>query len=310
MATLRPTYTKVETMPRQIGDFNPYQREHDMRRAAQGKRVTPLPASFDVKEMILPTAVAAIRKAFLLSKTSKNNWKTGQREGKVDIRQAVRARPMRGLNVFRSKKDHSATKVRTYVLIDDSGSMGSPDAKIPNPNNPRAKVKVMRYTAAALFGATVATALGSIPTVTLDVFYHAASGGRLFLKWRWHKGTPITVFNKSAEGGTVAGGSNADGHAVHALTNRLLKELRRGEKGILLVVSDGLPATSPGGNAGQALVDAVAFARAKGITVIGVAIDGSDQHWYYGEDTLPFTGDWTAVGTDLARIVGRAMADH
>jgi hypothetical protein len=217
--------------------------------------------------------------------------------------------------VFKRKSGTSTTRVKVSVLIDSSGSMSNTDALIQNPVDPTQTIRVDRRMAAALFGATIAEAIGRVPTVDLDIFQHAAAN-RLFIKWRWSKGTPVAVFNAAATESIGAGG-NADGHALYAITTRMQREIRHGEKGIIMIVSDGLPsdyarnatATASERTAGQALIDAVAYARKAGFTVIAVAIDGSDQSAYYGEKgVVRFTnGNWTALGSALARVIGDAM---
>lgn len=328
----RPTYDSL--LPVEIGKFNRQQRRYDIKRAQWDPAIVPLPAAFDAKTMVLPTAVAAIRKAFTLAKTGHRGWKAIQREGRFDVRQAPRI--SRGAqDVFKRKVGRSTTRVKVSVLLDASGSMNFEDATLRNPGRPEERVTVRRRMAAAVFGATIAQALGTVPTVDLDVFEHGAGfGDQLTIKWRWSKGTPVAVFNETANRGLRQSG-NADGHALYAVTERLAREIRRDERGIIMVVSDGLPSIySTTGTvslptrligesehhyeercrtfqAGQALVDAVAHARKRGFEVIAVAIDGSDQSVYYGpQGVIRFTGDWNALGSALARHVGAAMADR
>jgi hypothetical protein len=299
--------------PVEVAPFTNRQRLHDRREAAWNKNTVPLPAAFDAKTLVLPTAVASIRKAFTLAKTSRDSWVTAKREGRIDFRRAPAA--SRGAqDIFKRKTGASTTHVKVSVLIDASGSMSMADARIAHPTAIGKTVTVQRRIAAAVFGATIAEALGRVPTVHLDVFQHAAGGGRLFIKWRWSRGTPVGAFNESVYG--IGGGGNADGHALYAITTKMQREIKRGERGVILVVSDGLPsvyaadatATGPERQAGQALIDAVAFARKAGYTVLAVAIDGSDQSVYYGDGTIKFTGDWNALGSELARHIGKALA--
>jgi Mg-chelatase subunit ChlD len=304
----RPVYEASDLQPQQAGPFTRRQYLSDRRRHEWDPKVVPLPSHFDTKALVLPTAVASIRKAFLLAKTSKDAWKSMQREGRPDVRQA--ARISRGeQDVFKRKTGTSTTRVKVSVLIDASGSMSNTDSFIQHPQDPAQTVRVERRMAAAVFGATIATALGRIPTVTLDVFQHAAYSGHMVIKYRWAKGTPVAVFNDSHR--SIGAGMNADGHALYAVTERMRRELRRGEKGIIMVVSDGQPSVYGDGdsNTGQALIDAVAHARRYGIAVIAVAIDGSDQSVFYGpKGVVQFTGNWNALGSALARQVGDAMA--
>lgn len=328
MPAQKPTFKSIE--PIHTGPFSPYaqatarrQREYEATRAGwRGTKITTdkqrrlddaypiVPEAFDVNALVSPTAVAAIKRAFMLARTSHRNWKSGMRYGRLDSRAAARA-DRGATDIFKYKRDQSATQVRLAVVTDASGSMGGRDAKITVPGWHR-KVTVTRHEAAALFGATIAKALGTIPTVSLDVFEHsAASGGRVEIKWRWHRGTPLGVFNEGSQRSFGTGG-NADGHALMAIAKRMQRDLKRDERGLILMVSDGLPAdyTPDGrGNAGGALKDAVAECRAMGIEVIAVAIEGSDQSAYYGKDGfIPFTGDWMELGRNLADHVGRALA--
>jgi Mg-chelatase subunit ChlD len=306
----KPTYGSLT--PVEAGPFTRSQRRYDTKRQGWGHTGVQLaPAKFDAPAFVSQTAVAAIRKSFLLAKTSKDAWKTVQREGRFDVRQAPRI--SRGAqDVFKRKSGASTTKVRVSVLIDASGSMGTRDALIANPEDPTgAKVQVDRRMAAALFGATIATAIGRVPTVTLDVFQHAAGHRGMVIKWRWAKGTPVGVFNEALTG--IGGGGNADGHALYAIAERMRQQVKRGERGIIMVVSDGLPSVRGEGSAettpGTALQDAIAHARGLGFEVFAVAIDGSDQSAYYGEKgVVSFDGNWNALGSALARHIGAALA--
>jgi len=310
----RPTYTPADLVPRELGPFSRATRNADMWRAKQRPgSVDPLPATFDAPTLTNATAVAAIRRAFLAAKTSHREWRSFKREGRFDVRQATRAQ--RGeQDVFRRKTGRSTTHVKVAVLIDASGSMSN-GANIAHPITPGRKVGVSRHLAAALFGATIAKALGTIPTVSLDVFQHGSNGQSLYLKYRWAKGTPISVFNMAATGYDVSGGGNADGHAVFAIANRMLKDMKRDEHGVIMVVSDGLPSYTGRADSinydntpGNALVAAVKFARDRGITVLGVGIDGSDQSTYYGDGFVKFDGSWTTLGSTLAKSIGAALA--
>jgi Mg-chelatase subunit ChlD len=309
----RPTYEPYDLIPRENGAFSARARRDVIGRnrrmadyhGATAKQQPVLPAAFDVPALVNPTAVAAIRKAFTQAKTSRDAWRSFRREGRFDARQAPRASRMEQ-DVFKTRTGKSTTRVKCAVLIDASGSMmGSGSSAIEVDGQ---TVYVTRAEAGAMFGATIAKALGSVPTIDLDVFRHSASH-RLHLKWVWHRGTPVSVFNNAYQ--SIGGGGNADGHALYAITDRMVRGLKRGEHGVILVVSDGMPSVyAPGGSseAGQALIDAVAYARKRGITVLGVAIDGSDQSIYYGDGLVTFTGSWTALGASLGRAIGAALA--
>jgi hypothetical protein len=307
----RPTYDGIE--PRPVGSFNVRGARESRRRAGWSPSTAILPSTFDAPSLVSDVAVAAIRKAFLLSKSSHEAWRSYKREGRIDPRHGPRA-DRGATDIFKRKTGVSTTRVKCAVLIDASGSMhGYGGSKITLPGQEtKAPVDVTRSMAAAVFGATIAKALGRVPTVDLDIYQHAAGyGNRLYIKWRWHKGTPTGVFNEVAYG-SIGGGGNADGHALFAIATHLKRDLKRGERGVIMVVSDGLPsiyAHGGKGDAGSALVDAVAAARKMGIEVIAVAIDGSDQACFYGKDgVVPFTGNWTALGSALAKHVGKALA--
>lgn len=325
----RPTVQSTD--PVQVAPFTArakMEAEFDNRRLARNgvdRRVPVLPAEFNAPDHVAPAAVAAIHRAFTLAKTSHNAWKSFKREGRFDPRRAAGASRLEQ-DVFQRKTGRSVTKVKVAVLIDASGSMRDTDTgALPDPTAPlgsHRKVKTTAAVAAAVFGCTIAKALGAIPTVDLDVYQHSASSGinysgkqvvgtgHLFIKWRWHRGTSLGAFNEAVRG--IGGGGNADGHALYAIASRMVRELKRDQRGIVMVVSDGMPSaySSDGtGEAGQALIDAVAYCRKNGIEVIAVAIDGSDQSIYYGKTgTLPFTGDWGLLGKGLADHVGKALA--
>jgi len=297
----RPTY-KPEDLDAQHAWFNP------AKRSDRGREV---PITFDAPTFVSAGAVATIRRAFQLARTGRDGWQSHKYEGRFDNRAAARA-TRQELDVFKHRTGESAPRVKVAILIDASGSMAKDDAKIENPLDRTMKMITSRRLAAAAFGATIAKALGAVPTVDLDVYQHSANRGSMVIKWRWSRGTPIRVFNRASDRGIGRSG-NADGHALVAIADRMLRSMKRNERGVIMVVSDGLPSVPGDGGlygsaAGQALIDAVAHCRKHGITVVGVAIDGSDQTVYYGADTIPFTGDWMALGKHLARLVGKALA--
>ena len=177
----RPTYKSID--PVVAGPYNPYNhREQTWKRSRSPMpdRVEVLPEAFDAPEHVSPQATASIQKAFLLSKTSHNAWKSFKREGRFDPRRAAGATRL-DQDVFKRKTGRSTTKVRVAVLLDGSGSMDFEDtARLVNPLNPTSHRKhgVKASMAAAVFGCTIARALGSIPTVDLDVYQHSAGVGR------------------------------------------------------------------------------------------------------------------------------------
>lgn len=309
----RPVWHPSTLEPVQKQPFTIGMRRHDIDRARYVPSVQPLPDHFDVNKLVIATAVASIRKAFTLAKTSHDAWRSHKREGRLDVRRAPAA--SRGdHDIFKRQTGRSTTRVKCYVVIDASGSMhGVGTGVIPHPDNPKKKVKVTAAMAAAVFGATIARAIGTVPTVDLDIFQHShggSRGGALIMKHRWAKGTPVAVFNEAGTTG-IGGGGNADGHALFAVVQRMQREIKRGERGIILMVSDGLPADyshDGKGDAGQALIDAVAAGRKAGFEVIGVSIDGTDQSAYYGKGLVTFRGDWTALGSELAQHIGAALA--
>jgi hypothetical protein len=275
----------------------------------RARRVRPwTPTTFDVLRLVQPTAVATIRKAFMQSNVSRDDWASLKRYGRLDARAGVRA-AQGSRDIFRNRGAQSTTKVRCTILVDGSGSMHGGGGMIPV-DAAGHKVPVERAEAAAVFGATVAQALGKVPTVNVEVWQHDGGSGSINLKWRWAKGTPVAVFNGAARWRGGYGG-NADGHALMAIGERALKQARPGEKVMVMVVSDGQPSTySRDGRseAGQALIDAVRTLRSRGVIVLGVAIDGSDQKVYYGDGLVTFEGNWVALGRTLAKQIGATLA--
>jgi Mg-chelatase subunit ChlD len=309
----RPTFNSLDPVA-VPGTFDSRNRRAAAKRRGWGHTNTFVPpATFNAPDMVSPTAVASLRKAFTLAKTSHDNWRSFKREGRLDPRQGPRAD--RGAqDIFKRRTGQSTTRVKCAVLIDASGSMqgGWGNARIEIPGQPGVTMEVTRATAAAVFGATIGKALGSVPTVDLDIFQHAANGNGMTIKWRWSRGTPLAAFNESVHG--IGPSGNADGHALFAIAAKMKREMKRGERAVILVVSDGLPSvTSPDSSntTAEALVDAVAFARKHGITVLEVAIDGGDHSAYYGDGTIPFKdGNWTALGNTLAKHLGKALASR
>ena len=75
----RPTYEAEDLQPRTTDAFN-HRSAYDARRRARqgwGNPLPPLPDKFDAPALVVPTAVAAVKKAFLQAKTSRENWRCG-----------------------------------------------------------------------------------------------------------------------------------------------------------------------------------------------------------------------------------------
>jgi len=265
--------------------------------------------------------VAAVRTAFVRSRTSPRGWAHRLDEGRLDPRNVWRQQATARTDIFRDRLAPGATKVNVHILVDGSGSMTSGDQH--NEDGSAAT----RIEKAIDIAATLTDAFRGQPTVRLNVWMHntASQFGEVAL---W----PIITNGQGRQNvGHMAGavgGGNGDGYAIKWVGEKVRRSHRKGEVDLLIVVSDGLPSWLSAnrdlgrynyqtgsydgvGNNGVALVfNAVQELRERGTRVLSIAITPNDNFAeMYGEDNvIPFTGDWAELAVNIGKALGDTLA--
>jgi hypothetical protein len=195
-------------------------------------------------------------------------------------------------NCFEVKKKPKKFSGCCYVLQDNSGSMGSG----------RNSKRMFASEATA----RIEYAFKDFMPLKIVAF---DEGGKIvhevIKNWNdnFHYSCSYNFFHKGR-----SGCCNADYHDITIATEELLARPER-EK-ILIVISDGLPCGTKGcnGSPNEAVHEAVEYARARGIKVVGIYIDDvvkdADRKAYeamYGTSCV-FT-DTDHVGDELARVM-------
>jgi len=215
---------------------------------------------------------------------------TGSKRGRLDVGRAWRAPAFGDLSVFERKTAQPSLKgVAVYLLIDNSGSMGSPaEGSSGRPGGSEPKTRVARRAAVVL-----SDALRRVGVAHTAVGFTEKRERVLHLRF-------VAWDDQSQEGQAGLGAitdiaSNRDGYSIGIATAELLQ--RREETKILLVLSDGMPAANHYG--GRAAVEdtarAVREATRKGVLLAGL---------FFGDDTPRSIADASYMYPDLACLFG------
>lgn len=226
-----------------------------------------------------------------------------QRNGRIDRRRVGRLAYGEG-RVFSRPDAAAPRRVLAHILIDASGSMVSGE------NKPNVEV-------AAQVGRNLANAIESLPWArgvmaahTTARIYSVETGayehnGPVYVPL-WKSGEPTEYVDDVL---TIDHAGNEDGFAVGFACEDILSDLKRDEKGLLIVLSDGAPAYGGGEDHVREVVD---FYRKKGIRIVSVAI-GTDygieaQHSMYGSsDVVEYNDNVSAFAQSLARVIGSSI---
>lgn len=241
-----------------------------------------------------PAVQQGLRGAFTSRRTARDSRDVA-RSGRVSGHRAFRVAA--GFdNIFTRRDALSPDRLDVHLLVDASGSMHDrvTRARWGAPAGPR------RVEMAAQMAANITEALDRLPYIRVHVWAHnTAHGTTLWDVYDSRKGQPLARI-----AGITASGSNNDASAIAALTHRVVSERSTRERSIIVVISDGAPCEPEDWVKGAA-----DSARKQKVGVVSVAIAGGltkTQEACYGvENVVPWTGDWSALATGIAKIIGK-----
>jgi hypothetical protein len=240
-----------------------------------------------------PAVQGALRAAFTSRRTARDNRDVA-RSGRISGSRAYRVRA--GFdNVFTRRDSLSPDRLDLHLLVDASGSMGTPASggygRYPGPK---------RVTLASQMAANITEALAHLPYVRVHVWAHnTVNGTTLWDVYDSRRGEKV-----GRMAGIRAAAANNDASAIAALSSRIVNERSARETSVMVVVSDGAPCEDEAWVRG-----AVENARKQKVGVMSVAITGgltTTQEACYGADwVVPWNGDWDDLSRNIARMVGR-----
>ena len=216
----------------------------------------------------------------------------GQRSGRLDRQRLARV-ASGDCRVFTNVVTPGPTRIRAIVLLDASGSMtwrGLDGRTGPT-----------RATIAAQVGMDLAGAFARMPHVTAAVYAHNENHG-CTIHALWQTGEPTDYVGDYAD---LRLDSNEDALAIRYCVDDITESRKAGEACVLVVVSDGKPAST-------AMVKAsVDDARKRGVAVVSVAIapEANDaQVMMYGhDDVIPFEPQPLVMARKIAQAIGRRI---
>ena len=265
--------------------------------------------------------VAAVRTAFVRSRTSPRGWAHRLDEGRLDPRNVWRQQATARTDIFRDRLAPGATKVNVHILVDGSGSMTSADQHNEDGSS------ASRIEKAIDIAATLTDAFRGQPRSGSTS--GCTTPPRSLARSRCGPSSPtVRADRTSATWLRAVGGGNGDGYAIKWVGEKVRRSHRKGEVDLLIIVSDGLPSWLSSnrdlgrynyqtgsydgvGNNGVALVfNAVQELRERGTRVLSIAITPNDNFAeMYGEDNvIPFTGDWAELAVNIGKALGDTLA--
>lgn len=245
-----------------------------------------------------PVTVASIQTVFARSALSHQGWRYNLPEGRLASRDIWKNDATGTTDIFRERRAPSPTKVNVWLLVDASGSMKEADKDVN----------------AQDVTATLIAAFARIPTVRLHVYQHNADADVYI--YRVFDGG-INAVTKMLERN---GRANADGFALEAIGNKALRDVRKGERTLVIVLSDGMPSVH-GRDASNRDLPAHSATiatrlRLRGAKVMSVSIDSKydkvHAQMYGAENVVPFNGAkgkaaWGDLARDFGRVFGRML---
>ena len=233
-------------------------------------------------------ASAAVRAAFMRSRTGHTAVSRGQRTGRLDQRGLHRIAQGRG-DVFERRRAPSPKRVRVWFMADQSSSMDSSLADV------------------ARTAMAIADGVRSEQHVEMSVwswtnppYGDAYSGIAQVRAVRvWTSGEPVS---KIAELTALPTSGTPDAAALHWAARAIRAECRDGEKPVIIFGSDGF--------GDSAMADEVRAARAAGVDVRSVAlgrIDRNRQEQVYGRGGYAeWAGSIEATARPMANMIVEA----
>lgn len=246
-----------------------------------------------------------VERVIRVKRTEKRNMRMGQVSGRDLYRVG-----MRDPHVFMRKGQPMNADMAVFLLLDNSGSMGSMGAQTEiNGEEIYLDKSTLSRTAAGI----IERGLSKFAAMKISLF--DVSGGQI-------RHSTVKKFDERCTGGSKCynsinpvgiGGGNKDGYSIRVATADLMA--RREKKKVLVLLSDGLPSDYNGGTrTGMSDVhEAVREARQKGIIVIPIMFGrASDRQKMknnfvemYGQfiscDPIDIIGEFTKLFTKLVQ---------
>lgn len=217
-------------------------------------------------------AVGIFRSAFLRLRGGNEGRIGGKRTGRLDDRRIYRLADRQDDHVFTRRGAAKTQALRVYLMVDTSGSMSGQPAR------------EIRSVAKALIEASIGA-----NNLTLEVF-----GWDTSVTPVWQRGEdPDEVLRLNPSGGT------ADASSLKWATDRMEQNLRVGEHGLIIMMSDGE------GDGNILLHTVTEQARRKGMSVFGITMsDYLDQTEAYGKNGfIKWQGSVAKTALPLAQII-------
>ena len=242
----------------------------------------PLPPKVEVNAGDANALAAAFR-----SKRKSPARPQVSRGGRFSPQRAYRLRTG-STEVFTRREAPEQDRLDVHLLVDNSGSMYG------------------RMESAIHVTATLAEAVLTAGKTRVHVWGHdtGGRGTQVYDLWDSRTGEAEQGFIGTMD----AGGGNNDGRVIAALSTVIAEERHEREQSVLVVISDGAPNEHP-----NSVASCVAKARAAGVAVLSVAIEGgltSVQEACYGpKAVVPWMGDWDRMARDLMDGMNAVLSD-
>lgn len=232
------------------------------------------------------TLVRELKK--ILKDKNRSNYSGGYRMGRLDCKSVARSEFYQDGKIFRRRFDKNISEIAFSLLIDESGSMRGK------------KISIARRTAILL----------EYVLAELDIPYMVTGHKEL-----QHNDVTIDLYrdfeqidnnDKYRLTSIQAEGCNVDGMAIAYNSEKLLQ--RKEDRKVLIVISDGIPASNALNFEGdmELAKDMVANYRRKGVEIFGAVIDGEYERIseIYGDRTMDCT-DLNSITSEITGLVKR-----
>jgi Mg-chelatase subunit ChlD len=239
-----------------------------------------------------PAASAAIRTAFLRSRTGHFDKQAGYASGRIDNRGIVRIAE-NDYRVFNRRNAPSDGRYLVWLLVDRSGSMnGSPTRD------------------AIAVAASLAGASRGLPNLRLSIYAWSSSfrlGGSFGAARVWSTGEEIGRIGHLTG---IGGGSTPDAETLSWATRAIRDAAKPGEQPVIIIASDGQGSLQQQIARGN---DLVGKARQAGVEVLSVALGGGvgmdEQEKMYGPGRyIPWMGTIAATARPLGKMIARLVS--
>lgn len=251
-----------------------------------------------------PDAERALAAVMASSRKGPGAPEFAQRNGRIDRRRLGRlsyGEP----RVFIKPNAAAPRRVSVGVLLDASGSMLAPPAEVGLDGELKYSALPPKVEIAAQVGRDLAGAIESLDWCRGMVSAHTTTGGPIIVPL-WKSGEPTEWMDDIL---VMPHAGNEDGFAIGFMAEDLLEGLKRDEKALLIVVSDGAPAYGGSENHVRSTVDAY---RKRGVRIVSVSLEGSmnsatQNHMYGANEVVPYSHSVSAFAQSLARVIGSSI---